>query len=236
MTNEKRAMTEQFDLGKTNYQRVRDILRNDIITGLYPEGARLKVSELVSRYGVSAMPIREALHQLQGEGLIVLSANRGASVRKIDEDSLWKIYEIRKSLELYFVRELGGRAAHQEIDRLRSMLDEQDSAVAAADEELLQQLDRDFHSSIVRSTGNEEAVAILHRSYNLTRPLRLRFGRSPEQRQGITRDHRAIVDAIARSEGNIAAELMSAHINKAFIDLANVMRLEDDTIRTRLKA
>jgi DNA-binding GntR family transcriptional regulator len=180
------------------------------------------------------MPIREALHQLQGEGLIVLSANRGASVRRIDEQFLWKIYEVRKSLEMYFVREMSDRANILEIDRLRSMLADQDSALADADEERFQELDRDFHSGIVGATGNEEAVAILHRSYNLTRPLRLRFGRSPERRQGITSDHRAIVHAIAQKNGALASELMSSHINKAFIDLANLMRLEDDEIRKNL--
>lgn len=227
-------MSEDFDIGRTNYQRVRDVIRNDIITGQFQPGARLKISELVARYGVSAMPIREALHQLQGEGLIVLSANRGASVRRIDERFLWQIYEIRKALEMYFVRELTEHATSGDVERLQAMLIEQEQAVAAADEERLQELDRAFHSSIVGATGNDEAVAILNRSYDLTRPLRIRFGRSAEQRQGIPRDHRAIIESLARRDGAHASALMSAHINKAFIDLANVMRLEDDVIRKRL--
>lgn len=227
-------MSDDFDLGRTNYQRVRDIIRNDIITGQFKAGDRLKISNLAARYGVSPIPVREALHQLQGEGLIVISANRGASVRRIDERYLWQTYEVRKSLEMHFVVELAERAVAADIDRLRAMLAEQDRAVAAEDEGLLQELDRAFHHTIVNSTGNDEAVAILNRTYDLTRPLRLRFGRSAEQRQGIPRDHRAIVEAVAEHDGARASRLVSEHINRAFIDLANAMRLESDAIRRQL--
>jgi DNA-binding GntR family transcriptional regulator len=112
-------MTERFNLGRTNYQRVRDIIRNDIITGQFRDGDRLKISDLVGRYGISAMPIREALQQLQGEGLVVMSANRGASVRRIDEHFLWQMYEIRKALEMFFVVELAGPCATSWAGRSR---------------------------------------------------------------------------------------------------------------------
>ena len=227
-------MTGDFNLGRTNYQRVRDIIRNDIITGQFQAGARLKISELVDRYGLSAMPIREALQQLQGEGLVVLSANKGASVRRIDERFLWQVYEVRKALEAYFVAELASRATDADVGRLRAILAEQELAIAAADEETLQALDRDFHGTIVGATGNEEAVANLNRIYDLTRPLRLRFGRSPEQRRRIPHDHGAIIEAIARGECLRASRLSCEHINSAFTDLADAMRLDDDSIRKAL--
>jgi DNA-binding GntR family transcriptional regulator len=227
-------MNGDFNLGRTNYQRVRDIIRNDIITGQFQAGARLKISELVDRYGLSAMPIREALQQLQGEGLVVLSANKGASVRRIDERFLWQVYEVRRALEAYFVAEMASRATEADVERLRAILAQQTLAIAAADEEAMQALDRDFHGTIVGATGNEEAVANLNRIYDLTRPLRLRFGRSPEQRRRISCDHGAIIEAIAGREGLRASRLVCDHINSAFTDLADAMRLEDDSIRKAL--
>lgn len=227
-------MNGDFNLGRTNYQRVRDIIRNDIITGQFQAGARLKISELVDRYGLSAMPIREALQQLQGEGLVVLSANKGASVRRIDERFLWQVYEVRRALEAYFAAEMASRATAADVERLRAILARQTLAIAAADEEAMQALDRDFHGTIVGATGNEEAVANLNRIYDLTRPLRLRFGRSPAQRRRISRDHSAIIEAIAGGEGPRASRLVCDHINSAFTDLADAMRLEDDSIRKAL--
>jgi len=227
-------MTERFNLGRTNYQRVRDIIRNDIITGQFRDGDRLKISDLVGRYGISAMPIREALQQLQGEGLVVMSANRGASVRRIDEHFLWQMYEIRKALEMFFVGELAGRVTGQELARMRQMLAGQEQAIAEGDEARLQVLDREFHGLIVGATRNEAAAAILNQTYDLTLPLRLRFGRSPEQARQIPRDHGAIIEAIAQHDGPRASRLLSEHINGAFADLADAMRLEDDSIRKNL--
>ncbi len=227
-------MTGGFNLGRTNYQRVRDIIRNDIITGQFRDGDRLKISDLVGRYGISAMPIREALQQLQGEGLVVMSANRGASVRRIDEHFLWQMYEIRKALEMFFVAELAASATAQDVERMRAVLGLQEEAIAEASEERLQKLDREFHGMIVGATKNEAATAILNQTYDLTLPLRLRFGRSREQAQRIPRDHGAIIEAIAQHDRQGASRLISEHINSAFSDLADAMRLEDDSIRKGL--
>lgn len=227
-------MNQNFILGRTNYQRVHDVIRNDIITGQFPPGARLKISDLVKRYGLSAMPIREALQQLQGEGLVVMSANRGASVRRIDEHFLWQMYEIRKALEMFFVTELANRATPVEVAHMREVLARQEEAITADCEAHLQESDREFHSLIVGATRNEAAGALLHRTYDLTLPLRMRFGRSQEQAKRIPRDHSAIIEAIAQHDGPRASRLISEHINGAFSDLADAMRLEDDSIRKGL--
>ena len=63
---------------------IQRLLRDDIISGSLPFGSRLRIDELATRYGVSHMPIREALRELHGEGLVVIEPNRGARVRSID--------------------------------------------------------------------------------------------------------------------------------------------------------
>jgi DNA-binding GntR family transcriptional regulator len=117
---------------------------------------------------------------------------------------------------------------------MRQMLAGQEQAIAEGDEARLQVLDREFHGLIVGATRNEAAAAILNQTYDLTLPLRLRFGRSPEQARQIPRDHGAIIEAIAQHDGPRASRLLSEHINGAFADLADAMRLEDDSIRKNL--
>ncbi|MBL8228105.1 MAG: GntR family transcriptional regulator, partial [Bryobacterales bacterium] len=68
-------------LGDPVYLRVRERLRADILSGRFGPGERIKIAELSKRYGVSQMPVREALQMLQGEGLITIAPNKGASVR-----------------------------------------------------------------------------------------------------------------------------------------------------------
>ena len=90
--------------GETNYNRLRDLIRADIVEGRLQAGARLKISELAKRYKSSGIPVREALQQLQGEGIVVFTPNRGARVRLIDEAFLRNIHDIRALLEPYLIR------------------------------------------------------------------------------------------------------------------------------------
>ena len=84
---------------RTGYSRLRDLIRLDIVAGRLRPGARLKIAELAARYDTSAIPVREALQQLQGEGIVTFIANRGASVRTIDENFIRNIHEICALIE-----------------------------------------------------------------------------------------------------------------------------------------
>jgi DNA-binding GntR family transcriptional regulator len=212
-----------YGLNHTNYERVRDFIRNDIANGVYPPGHRLKLSELEKRYGVSAAPIRDALQQLQGEGFIVFLPNRGASVRPIDRDFLWQIYEIRKAVETYFVRELADRITPTELDNLRSALIRHQRALAKTNEGLVHDLDAEFHNLIITATKNIEAAAILGKHYTMIRPLRVRFGRSAERRQQLPQEHLEIIGAVEARDGGAASQLISRHIDLAFEDLAKMV-------------
>lgn len=209
-----------YRLSHTNYERVRDLIRSDIANGVLPPGHRLKLSELEKRYGVSAAPIRDALQQLQGEGFIAFLPNRGASVRLIDRDFLWQIYEIRKAVETYFVRELVNCITPTELNALRSALMRHQRALTKANEGLVHDLDAEFHDLIIRATKNIEAAAILGKHYTMIRPLRVRFGRSAKRRQQLPQEHLAILSALESQDGDAAAQLISQHIDSAFEDLA----------------
>ena len=105
-------------IGMTNYDMLRDAIREDIVAGLFPPGSRLKVSDLTERYNISAIPIRDALQQLCGEGFVAIEPNRGASVREIDAKFLNQIYEIRRAVESYFVQRLAERVTRADITGL----------------------------------------------------------------------------------------------------------------------
>src|ERR1700710_2758739 len=79
-------------------------LRHDIIGGSLPFGSRLRINELASRYGVSHMPVREALRELHGEGLVVIERNRGARVRPIHLGFVEDLFDIRSAIETMLAR------------------------------------------------------------------------------------------------------------------------------------
>ena len=79
-------------------------IRDDIVSGALRFGERITMDALSSRYGVSHMPVREALRELQGEGLVQIEPNRGARVRSIDSSFVENLFEIRTALEVMLVR------------------------------------------------------------------------------------------------------------------------------------
>ncbi|HVY49941.1 MAG TPA: GntR family transcriptional regulator, partial [Devosia sp.] len=78
---------------------VYELIRDDIISGRLAANQRLKVADLAERLGTSTNPVREALQQLRGEGFVVMTPNRGARVRPMDEEFIRDIYEIEMLIE-----------------------------------------------------------------------------------------------------------------------------------------
>ena len=79
-------------------------IRDDILSGQLAFGVRITTADLAVRYGVSQMPIRMALRELRGEGLVTMEPNRGARVRSIDPEFIGNIFDIRNALEVLVVR------------------------------------------------------------------------------------------------------------------------------------
>jgi DNA-binding GntR family transcriptional regulator len=87
-------------------------LREQILSGNFAAGMRLKTEELAEMLGVSRMPIRDALQQLHSEGLVEIRPNRGAVVTRLTADEILELFEIRAALE--------GLAARHACDNLRA--------------------------------------------------------------------------------------------------------------------
>ena len=105
--------------------RVRDLLEEAILEGELKPGERLRAEALAQRFGTSRTPIREALLQLEAQGLVEVEPNRGAVVRTFDRDDLRDLYEVRALLEPH----AAARAAHahharDDIERLDALCDD----------------------------------------------------------------------------------------------------------------
>jgi DNA-binding GntR family transcriptional regulator len=137
-------------------------LRAEILDGKLPPGARLQHEELATRFGVSRTPIREALRQLQALNLVVVAANRGATVRVPSRTDLAEVYELRADLEGFACELACARASDAdlaELDRAQARLAEAirsaeqlgDAALDAA----VSGWNTAFHACIHRGAGNQ---------------------------------------------------------------------------------
>ena len=113
-------------IGEAAYTVVCDSLREDILKGALKPGERLKIAELVHRFNISAMPIREALQRLKGEGWITINPHRGACVRHLNKKYISDIHEIRIAIECMLVRKACQFIPVEALDKLNEIQREYD--------------------------------------------------------------------------------------------------------------
>lgn len=196
-------------------QDVQQKIRDDIVAGVLPFGSRVTIAHLADRYGVSQMPIREALRALQGEGLLTIEPNRGARIRTVDREFVGNIFDIRGALEVLLVRKMVMRATRADVDALTEIEARFETYVENGDFELALRANHDLHARINAVANNPDAVALLDRHWLLVAALWQRVDYGAERFQGVVNDHRHLINAIAERDVEAAGTLMGAHVIKA---------------------
>ena len=194
---------------------IQNRLRNDIIAGSLPFGSRLRIDELANRYGVSHMPVREALRELHGEGLVVIERNRGARVRPIHLGFVEDLFDIRSAIETMLARRACERRTKAHLAELTAAQEELESYVAAQNYAAVPRANRRFHGVINEAAGNPGASSLVDRHWLLVAALWQRYGVDSERFHGVIDDHRHMIKAIDRGDASSAFMLMGAHIEKA---------------------
>jgi DNA-binding GntR family transcriptional regulator len=215
-------------LGIPNYQRVRDLVRTEIARGTLAPDARLKISDLAARYGLSPAPIREALGQLAAEGWVVMHPNRGAWVRGIDEAFLRDLNEIRVALESYTVGRAAAVATPAQVAGLEAIEDAYESCLPALGESAtttrLIELNAALHDAIHAIRPNHEALALMRRQAVFFNTMRGAWGYGDERPAQIAAEHRRLIDAFRRNDGDLAERISREHISNAMEDLVTLWR------------
>ena len=204
---------------RTASTEICDRVRDDIVAGILPFGSRLTLDQLSSRYVTGHMPIREALRQLQGEGLVVQTPNRGARVRAVDVDFVRNIFDLRIAIKSMLARRAAERMEPAMIAALEAAERQFESCVAAQDFAGALVANRTFHRIVNEAANNPEAAGILDRHWRLIAALWNLYGYGEERAAGVISDHHQLIRAFASRDADVAACLAMAHAAKAKQDL-----------------
>jgi DNA-binding GntR family transcriptional regulator len=188
---------------------IADALRTAIVDGTLAPGAPLRQDTIARHFSVSAIPVREALRQLESEGWVNVEMNKGATVAPLSADEAREIYEIRSALESLALGLAIPHHTPETLARARALCD---AAEGEPDRSLYVTRNEAFHMSLYEPSGRPrliEMIAALHRRGE--RYLRLKFG-LPEYKGESDAEHRAIFDAVVRSETAAAQSLVAAHL------------------------
>lgn len=189
---------------------VSDALRGRIVSGVLPPGTRVREEALADEFGVSRVPVREALQRLEGEGYLVLTPRRGATVAAPSPDRALEVMEVRRVLEVLAVRRAAADRGAAVVDELRRVVRDGQRAVARRDHAVIPELIDRFHALVALGSGNGELVELLT---FLRHRVRWMFEVDLDDRSEKSwSDHAAILEAIASGEADVAAELMDRHV------------------------
>lgn len=188
-------------------------LRAAIVTGRYQPGERLVESDLMRDFEVARRVVRDALAELQKEGLVTRTANRGASVRKITLDEAIEITEARALLEGLLAAQAAERASDDERVELSGLLTRMREAAATDPIGQFPPLYREFHQR-VRAIGRHKVAAeLVDILRNRNAQFQFRTALMPGRVQQSLEEHEAIVQAIVERDPAAAQQAMHAHLD-----------------------
>jgi len=189
-------------------------LRDAILTGRLPPGERLVEEKLSAEFGMSRVPIREAIQQLMAEGLAVpVAGARGAEVAALTEDFARDLIEVRAVLEGLTARLATRHCDDAARGRIMALLERGATLAALGDEAGLATMNAAFHDMLAAAGANQALREVM-------RPLRERtelvFRRnSPERASRDWQEHAMILQAVAEGDEELAALLAARHVRRA---------------------
>ena len=188
-------------------------LERRIISGEIAVGAKLNEAEIATALGVSRGPVREAFRALDQAGLVRVEKNRGVFVRQVSLEEANEIYEVRAVLEGLIGRLAAQRIDAEELDQLRGIVKKMHAQEKGRKAEAYFLLNVEFHDLLARAARNGALLANYRSIVNqLDLYRRATLTRSTDNIPISTRDHEAIVQAIAAHDAALAERLMTDHV------------------------
>jgi DNA-binding GntR family transcriptional regulator len=194
----------------TREEYVAKVLREAIMRGDLKPGEKLDQREIAATLKVSRTPVRNALLILSEEGLVEMTAHRGAVVAELTPEEIEEIYLIRGVLEGIAARLAASRMTPELVDNLRAVLKKM-GETEDADEWM--EFNNQFHSLIYQTANRPRLLALIENLRNTTRPYSREFVGTEEHRQVARAHHARILAACETRDGQQAQNLIQEHMN-----------------------
>jgi DNA-binding GntR family transcriptional regulator len=170
-------------------------IRERILAGYYPAGARLDQQTLIEDLGVSLIPVRESLRQLEVEGLVQIHPHRGAFVARLSITDIKEIYLVREVLEETAAQLAVPRLTPQKLAELAALIEKMEGATQANDYVLLFDLNRAFHFTIYEACNNSLLVQMISGLWDRSRRYRQLYTHLPQRASQALVEHKDIYAA-----------------------------------------
>lgn len=191
--------------------QVRNEIRKRIIYGKLEPGQRLIEQALADEFGVSRIPVREALRMLESESLVETIPRRGVVVKVFSRQDLEHLYDVRTALEVQAFRLAAERATEKDTRKLTLLLKQVEKAMKKEDFSEVARVNVEFHEAVIEIAGNPFLSSMLE---PLTGRLGLLMGQSHEHERQLT-EHAGLAEAIAEHDADRAGAAALAHVRRS---------------------
>jgi len=207
----------------TAQEAVLEELRVAIVSGELRPGEQVLQDALAERFGVSRVPLREALKILEGEGQVVYRPHRGYFVAELDLDDLREVYRIRDLLESEAVRVAVPQIGTDELTALQGALEDVERASAAGDLVAMAAANRRFHFGLLAAAKMPRLLRLVRVLWDATDVYRSLYYADDSHRQVVHDEHRLVLDAVRLGDQERAVELLRQHRERAVVTLERVL-------------
>lgn len=215
-----RATSQRTPHGR-NHEQVAGEIRQLILGGLLGPGQPVNQDEIAERLGVSRMPVREALRTLAVEGLVQFHPNRGAVVTELSRRDMEELYALRIMLEGPAARRSAENMTSEHLTGLQGLIKEMERLRDGPRAEWAEVHYR-FHLSLYESAGMPRLGRLIAGLRNLVEPYSRIYIRLPERMRQAEREHRDLVAACRKRDGERAEKVLVEHLSspsRALLDL-----------------
>lgn len=194
--------------------RIADEIRRAVLDGEMLPGTRVGQEWLAAKFGASRIPVREALRQLQSEGLVVLAPNRGGWIADVTSQESIEVYKIREVLEPLAISESVPRLTDEDIASLEATMQRLER-VGSVQEYI--PLDREFHLKTYSRAPMPHLRDMIERYWNSTQHFRRWFVKDSLAKDGLPfsdPQHLMLMEAIRSRDADAASTLVRLHIRR----------------------
>lgn len=196
-------------------------IREDILSGKYTENEELKEITIGQELGVSRTPVREALRQLELEGLVKIIPNKGAYVAGISNKDVHDIYMIRSYLEGLCARWACENITQEQIDAIEEVIYLSEFHVKKEHFDQIVELDTKFHELLYASSGSRILGHLLRDYHQYVHSIRKITLSDPDRARNSNAEHSAILEAIRNRDADNAEKLAHEHIIQTIYNINN---------------
>jgi DNA-binding GntR family transcriptional regulator len=218
------AASEAAAAGREALTTVVNTLEEDIVLGRLHQRERLIEDDLMERFGAKRHVVRQALLELERMGIVERIPNRGSSVRAYSPETVLQLYDVREVLEIHAATLIPLPLPKDDLDRLKSVQDIHDKAVADVDFRMVFRSNIEFHRVLFRCCGNPFLAKSIEEYEQRTHGIRFYALADPNEHARTRDEHHQIIRALEEGNRERLIELCHRHLLPAkniYIQAAN---------------